>query len=53
MAKIYANLIKEKVLKIEDVPEKIKNDVLAVLRDYVIESLITEEQYKEITGEDY
>lgn len=53
MAKIYANLIKLGLKTLEDVPEKIKNDVLAVLRDYVIESLITEEQYKEITGEDY
>lgn len=31
MAKIYANLIKEKVLKIEDVPEHLRNEVQAIL----------------------
>ena len=53
MAKIYANLIIKGLKLFENVPEKIKNDVQSVLRDYVTQNLITKEQYKEITGEDY
>lgn len=33
MAKIYASLIKKGLKTIEDVPEKLKSEVLAILND--------------------
>lgn len=33
MAKIYANLIRKGLKTIEDVPQKLKSDVLAILND--------------------
>lgn len=33
MAKIYANLIKKGLKTIDDVPEKIKEDVIALLKE--------------------
>ena len=34
MVKIYANLIRKGVKTIEDVPEKLRNEVIAILEEW-------------------
>lgn len=38
MAKIYADLIRKGVKKIDDVPAKLKDDVIQILNDWGIET---------------
>ena len=53
MAKIWRNRLIAGTQKFEDCPERYKESVLAMLRQDVIDGVITAEQYKDITGEDY
>lgn len=36
MAKVYANLIRNGLKTIDDVPDKLKNDVIQILNDWGI-----------------
>lgn len=36
MAKVYANLIRKGLKTIDDVPDKLKNDVIQILNDWGI-----------------
>ena len=53
MAKIYWRTIKRGTRKLEDVPENLKDEVIALAKEDVANGKITEEQYKNFTGEDY
>ena len=51
MAKIYADLIIAKSKRFSEVPVKIKEQVDNVLKQYVVDGKITQEQYNELIGE--
>lgn len=53
MAKIWRNRLIAGTQKFEDCPERYKESVFLMLRQDVIDGVITVEQYKDITGEDY
>jgi len=53
MAKIWRNRIIAGTQLYENCPDRYKDAVKALLRQDVENGVITAEQYKEITGEDY
>ena len=53
MPRIYAELIVAGRKTFTQVPEQIKEDVKAILQDYVVEGRITPEQYQDLVGEPY
>lgn len=53
MAKIWRNRIIAGTQVFEDCPAKYKDAVLALLRQDVADGVITAEQFKELTGQDY
>lgn len=53
MAKVYANLIKHGLKTIDQVPEKIREDVIECLRQDVVDGKITDEEFEQYTGQPY
>ena len=53
MAKIWRNRIVAGTQVFEDCPERYKDAVLALLRQDVVDGVITAERFKELTGQDY
>ena len=53
MSKIYANLIKHGLKTIDQVPAKIRADVIECLRQDVIDGKITVEEFEQFTGQTY
>ena len=53
MAKIWRNRLIAGTQKFEDCPVKYKDEVVALLRQDVVDGVITAERFKEITDMDY
>ena len=53
IAKSYWRLIKAGRKDMSAVPDSVKEDVLTLAKQDVADGVITPEQYKEFTGEDY
>lgn len=53
MAKIWRNRLIAGTQVFEDCPDKYKDKVLELLREDVLNGVITEERFKEITGQDW
>ena len=53
IAKSYWRLIKAGRKDISTVPDSVKEDVLTLAKQDVADGVITPEQYKEFTGEEY
>ena len=53
MAKIWRNRIEAGDQLFSNCPAKYKPGVLALMKQDVVDGIITEEQFKELTGEDY
>ena len=53
MAKIYWRTIKRGTRTFDAIPANLKDDVIALAKQDVVDGEITAEQYKELIGEDY
>ena len=53
MAKIWRNRIEARDQKFEDCPQRYRKSVLALMRQDVIDGIITAEEFEELTGEPY
>ena len=53
MAKIWRNRLIAGTQVFENCPDKYKDAVIELLREDVLNGVITEERFKEITGMDY
>ena len=53
MAKIYWRTIKRGARTFDSIPDSIKEDVITLAKQDVLDGVITEEEYKELIGEDY
>ena len=53
IAKIWRNRLEAGTQKWVDCPERYRVDVMMLLKEDVRNGKITEERYKEITGEEY
>lgn len=53
MAKIYWRTIKRGTRTLADVPETLREEVIAVAKSEVINNIITTEEYKKFIGEEY
>lgn len=53
MAKVYANLVKNNMLKFSGIREEQKPEVLKLFKAEVAAGTMTKERFKELTGMDY
>lgn len=53
IAKIWRNRIEAETQKFDDCPTKYRAQVLALMRQDVVDGIITKEQFEELTGEPY
>lgn len=53
MAKIWRNRIEAGTKTFAECPARYHKDVLAIMRQDVVNGIITAEEFKELTGQDY